>query len=131
MTDSTAATIKDSVLEAELERMPIPADDVISGNPESSWKLLWRSADGKFFNGIWACTPGVFTLHHPGETIAVYEGRATLTPEGGEPLEIGPGDIAYVPEGVDVRWEIHETIRKAFHSHDSSGSLLGPETKGE
>lgn len=124
MSATTPPPVK-AALSGDLEPVAIPAEDVISGNPESSWKLLWRSEDGKLYNGIWACTPGVFVLHHPGETIAVYEGRATITPEGGEPFEVGPGDVAYIPEGMDARWEVHETIRKAFHSHDSTGTMLG------
>lgn len=125
MTPAASPPVKETVAEAQLEPAPIPAEDVIDGSPEGSWKLLWRSEDGKLYNGIWECTPGIFTLHHPGETICLVAGRATLTPDGGEPFEVAAGDVAYIPEGIDCRWEIHETVRKAFHSHDSTGTMLG------
>lgn len=125
MTSVTQAPVKHRVVDAPVESVAIPEQDVISGNPESSWVLLWRSADGTLYNGVWYCTPGVFMLTHPGETICVVEGRATITPEGGEPLQVGPGDVAFIPEGTVARWEVHETIKKAFHSHDSTGTMLG------
>lgn len=116
--------ITSSVAEAALDPAPIPEVDIISGDPQSSMAILWRSDDLKLYNGIWECTPGEFTLTHPGETICCVQGRATITPEGGEPVTLGPGDTAYIPEGTVARWEVHETVRKAFHSHDSSGTLI-------
>jgi len=125
MTQATQAPVKLGVVDAPVEPVAIPEQDVISGKPESSWVLLWRSQDGKLYNGVWHCTPGVFMLTHPGETICIVEGRVTITPQGGEPMDLGPGEVAYVPEGAVVRWEVHETVKKAFHSHDSTGTMLG------
>jgi uncharacterized cupin superfamily protein len=116
--------VKYSVLDAPMEPAPIPAEDVISGSPESSMAILWRSDDNTLYNGVWHCTPGVFTLTHPGETICLVEGRATITPEGGEPVTVLPGEVVYIPEGTVAHWEVHETVRKAFHSHDSSGTMI-------
>ncbi|MGB7686378.1 MAG: cupin domain-containing protein [Solirubrobacterales bacterium] len=113
------------VLAAPLEAAPIPAEDIISGEPESRMAILWRSEDNKLYNGVWHCTPGVFMLTHPGETICLVEGRATITPEdGGEPVTVVPGEVVFLPEGLRARWEVHETVKKAFHSHDSTGMLL-------
>jgi uncharacterized cupin superfamily protein len=116
--------VKYSVLDAPMESAPIPAEDIISGSPESSMAILWRSDDNTLYNGVWHCTPGVFMLTHPGETICLVEGRATITPEGGEPVTVLPGEVVYIPEGTVARWEVHETVRKAFHSHDSSGTMI-------
>lgn len=124
MDQVTTNIAKWSVVDAPVEPAPIPAADIISGEPESSMAILWRSEDGTLYNGVWHCTPGIFTLTHPGETICVVEGRVTITPEGGESITLTPGDVAFIPEGTIARWEVHETIRKAFHSHDSSGTLL-------
>jgi uncharacterized cupin superfamily protein len=122
---TTSKIIKQSVRDAPVEPAPIPPEDVISGEPISTMAILWRSEDGTLYNGVWHCTPGVFMLTHPGETICLVEGRATITPEGGEPVTVLPGEVVFIPEGTVARWEVHETVRKAFHSHDSSGSLLG------
>ena len=117
---------KCSVRDVQLEPAPIPPEDIISGSPESSMAILWRSEDGKLYNGVWHCTPGTFMLSSPAETIVLIDGRVTITPEGGEPIEVGAGELAFIPEGTRARWEVHETVRKGFHSHDSTGTLLGP-----
>jgi hypothetical protein len=36
------------------------------------------------------------------------------------------GEVAFIPEAIRARWDVHETVRKGFHSHDSTGTLLGP-----
>jgi uncharacterized protein len=125
MEQATAAIVKYPVLDAPMQPAPIPAEDIISGTPESTMAILWQSDDNTLYNGVWHCTPGVFMLTSPGETICVVEGSATITPEGGESITVHPGDVAFIPEGTRARWQVHETVRKAFHSHDSSGALLG------
>lgn len=117
--------VKYPVVDAPVQPAPIPAEDIISGSPESTMAVLWQSEDNTLYNGVWHCTPGVFMLTHPGETICLVEGSATITPEGGEPVRVRPGEVVFIPEGTRARWEVHETVRKAFHSHDSSGTLLG------
>ncbi|MEA2208391.1 MAG: uncharacterized protein QOF54_868 [Solirubrobacteraceae bacterium] len=118
--------VKHSVREAPVEPAPIPPEDIISGEPESTMAILWRSDDGRLYNGVWHCTPGVFMLSSPGETITLIDGDVTITPEGGEPVRVRAGEIAYIPEGTRARWEVRETVRKGFHSYDSTGTLLGP-----
>jgi uncharacterized protein len=124
MPQLSTTIVKYPVLDAPMEPAPIPEEDVISGSPESTIAILWRSDDNTLYNGVWHCTPGVFMLTHPGETICLVEGRATITPEGGEPVTVLPGEVVFIPEGTVARWEVHETVRKAFHSHDSSGTLI-------
>jgi uncharacterized cupin superfamily protein len=68
----------------------------------------------------------VFMLSSPGETITLIEGDVTITPEGGEPVTVRAGEIAYIPEGTRAMWDVRETVRKGFHSYDSTGTLLGP-----
>ncbi len=122
----TTQITKYSVVDAPVEPAPIPAEDIISGEPESTMAILWRTDDGKLYNGVWHCTPGVFMLSSPGETITLIEGDVTITPEGGEPVNVRAGEIAYIPEGTRAKWEVRETVRKGFHSYDSTGALLGP-----
>jgi uncharacterized cupin superfamily protein len=125
MPQLTTKILKYSVRASPMGPAPIPEQDIIAGSPESTMAILWRSEDGKLYNGVWHCTPGVFMLTHPGETICLVEGSATITPEGGEPVTVVPGEVVFIPEGTVARWEVHQTVRKAFHSHDSTGTLLG------
>lgn len=48
------------------------------------------------------------------ETCYILEGRVTVTPEGGEPVEIEAGDLVTFPRGMRCRWDIHEPIRKHY-----------------
>jgi uncharacterized protein len=65
--------------------------------------------------GVWECTPGPsrWTLEQ-NEFVHILSGRMTVTPDGGEASEIGPGDTAVFPRGWAGTWQIHETIRKLY-----------------
>jgi uncharacterized cupin superfamily protein len=121
MSTQAQAAVTQRVSEARLEPMPIPAEWVLEGDPQASAVLLWRSADGKQANGIWECTPGTFNWVHTDETATLVAGRVTVTPEGGEPIEIQAGDVVFFPEGTKTQWQVHETVRKAFHLHAAEG----------
>lgn len=49
------------------------------------------------------------------ETSYILEGRAIVTPEGGEPVEIGKGDLVTFPSELICVWKIIEPLRKRFH----------------
>jgi uncharacterized cupin superfamily protein len=114
-----------SVVDAIVEPAPIPAEDIVSGTPEASVALLWRNQDGTLFSGVWHCTPGVFWLDHADETVTLIQGRATITPDHGEAIHVSAGETCFFPNGTRALWEVHETVRKAFHNHDPEGRLLG------
>ena len=42
------------------------------------------------------------------------EGSVVVTPENGEPVQIGKGDLVVFPEGMDCVWEIKEPVRKHY-----------------
>jgi uncharacterized cupin superfamily protein len=74
---------------------------------------LWE--DGDASAGIWECEagPSHWTLETH-EVIHLVAGRMTVTPDGGEPVEIGAGDVAVFPRGWSGSWDIHETVRKVY-----------------
>jgi uncharacterized cupin superfamily protein len=41
-------------------------------------------------------------------------GRITITPDGGTPVDVGPGDAFVVEKDFKGTWQIHETVRKHF-----------------
>jgi hypothetical protein len=65
--------------------------------------------------GVWECTagPSRWSLE-TNEFVHILSGRMTVTPDGGEPADIGPGDTAVFPRGWTGTWRIHETIRKLY-----------------
>ncbi|MFI6472525.1 cupin domain-containing protein [Streptomyces sp. NPDC050516] len=103
------------VLDAELEPEPLDPEQIVSGAPEVTGKVLWESADGKQIRGIWQITPGVVTDIEADELFVVVSGRATVEVAGGDTLEIGPGDACVLREGDRTTWTVHETLRKAYH----------------
>jgi uncharacterized cupin superfamily protein len=122
---SEGSVVAESVMNAPLGPAPIPDEDIVAGEPKGSTAVLRSSDDKRLNNGVWECTPGKFYLpHNYEETVTVISGRVTVTPEGGEPLELGPGDTAFFPAGTRVLWEVHETLRKSWHIYDSDGSLF-------
>ena len=115
------APVKETVSKAKLDPMPIEPSQVIEGDLQASGAVLWISADRKQCNGIWECTAGTFNWTHTDETATLLAGRVTVTPEGGEAIELSAGDLAFFPEGTKTRWQVHETVRKSFHLHASEG----------
>ena len=48
------------------------------------------------------------------ETCYFLEGGVVVTPDGGDPVEIGKGDLVTFPKGVSCTWEIRQAVRKHY-----------------
>lgn len=100
------------------ERAPFgpPLGEPLDGPMETGWRGLWQSADGMISTGIWECEPGRFrtTFTGGGEFVHIISGRVTVTEEGGEPVELGPGDAMTFPAGWTGEWRITEHLRKSL-----------------
>ncbi len=48
------------------------------------------------------------------ETCYILEGKAIVTPQGGEPVTIESGDLVTFPKGMKCRWQIVEDIEKHY-----------------
>ena len=106
------------VARADLADDPLDPDTVLDGEPTTRWVELWSTPDGSS-RGIWEITPGVVTDVEADEMFVVLSGRATVEIDGGDTLEIGPGDVVLLDEGARTTWRVHETLRKVFHIHSS------------
>ncbi|MFF9894093.1 cupin domain-containing protein [Streptomyces longispororuber] len=118
--DQNLASFVVHIPDAELEEEPLDPEQIVSGDPVVTGKVLWESADGKQVRGIWQITPGVVTDTEADELFVVVSGRATIEVEGGGVLEVGPGDAAVLREGDRTTWTVHETLRKAYHITQSA-----------
>jgi uncharacterized cupin superfamily protein len=112
MTTPTVTPIIAQAADAELEDWgPLPE---ATGAPmATSGVELWVEGDASA--GIWECAagPSRWTLE-TNEVIYLVAGRMTVTPDGGEPLGIGVGDMAVFPTGWTGTWDLHETVRKVY-----------------
>ena len=92
------------------EALPNPGGEPM----HASGTTLW-SGEGAQEAGVWECTPGPSRWSlDDNEFVHILSGRMTVTPDGGEPTEIGPGDTAVFPRGWAGTLQIHETIRKLY-----------------
>lgn len=48
------------------------------------------------------------------ETCYFLEGDAIVTPDGGEPVQMGEGDLVIFPAGMSCTWEIREAVEKHY-----------------
>ena len=83
--------------------------------PEMSTTGITIWSDGEQEVGIWECTPGPSRwLLEAHEFVQVLAGRMTVRVDGGDPVDLGPGDSAVFPRGWAGTWDIHETLRKSY-----------------
>ena len=98
---------------------PVAPDRVVSGHPfEGSIPLDERH--GREF-GVWEITPGVSTATEDEEIFIVLSGRATIAFEHvpwasgpTPPIELAPGSVVRLTEGMRTVWTVHETLRKIY-----------------
>ena len=63
----------------------------------------------------WEKSPSAFPWHYEDkETCLIIAGTVTVTPNGGQPVTIGAGDLVVFPKGMSCTWNVQETIRKHY-----------------
>jgi uncharacterized cupin superfamily protein len=64
---------------------------------------------------IWEKEASAFPWHYADqETCYVLAGEVTVTPDGGEPVQIQEGDLVTFPQGMSCTWQITRDIRKHY-----------------
>jgi uncharacterized cupin superfamily protein len=48
------------------------------------------------------------------EICYLLEGEVAVTPEGGETVHFGAGDLVTFPAGMNCRWDIRKAVRKHY-----------------
>ena len=48
------------------------------------------------------------------ETCYFLEGEVTVTPDGGEPVTVGKGQLVTFPAGMSCTWAIAQPVRKHY-----------------
>ena len=119
--DSTYRPLPFSLAVADAVLTPDELDPatIVSGDPRTASLVLHEQPAAEpggrtVERGVWEITPGVVTDVEADEMFIVLSGRATIEIQEGPTLEVGPGDVAVVPEGAATRWTVHETLRKVY-----------------
>ena len=96
-----------------VEHEPVPADQVISGQPHTGVGSLGNFAGLEV--GVWEMTPGVMRDVEADEMFVVISGAATVEfADGTAPLTLGPGDVVRLGAGLATVWAATETLRKVY-----------------
>ena len=63
----------------------------------------------------WGCGISTFPWSYDEqETCLLLEGDVTVTPDGGEPVRFGAGDLVVFDAGLSCTWEVHAPVRKHY-----------------
>ena len=49
------------------------------------------------------------------ETCFFLEGDVIVTPEGGDPVRMGKGDLVTFPSGMACSWQVLSAVRKHYY----------------
>lgn len=100
------------IASATLEPYDLEPGDVLEGSPRTA--ELGFSAVGGSEIGIWEITPGTVKDVEKDEAFVVLSGDGSITFEGGEVVELGPGSLVRLEAGEATVWEIRSTLRKVY-----------------
>jgi uncharacterized cupin superfamily protein len=63
----------------------------------------------------WSKEVSVFSWVFPEQEIAyILEGECVITPEGGQPVSFGKGDLVTFPAGMKASWEVKQPLHKHY-----------------
>jgi uncharacterized cupin superfamily protein len=96
---------------------PIPAAQVLDGQPVARSCDLHSSRSGGVSMNLWDCTAGRFRWHYRGdELVEILEGEVRVTGADGTQRVLRPGDTAHFPAGTSFVWEVSAYVKKlAIH----------------
>ena len=70
---------------------------------------------GVFNWSIWTKEISEFPWHYgESETCYFLEGDVQVTPENGEPVVVGKGDLVTFPVGMSCTWKIRKDVKKHY-----------------
>ncbi|HEY3327751.1 MAG TPA: cupin domain-containing protein [Novimethylophilus sp.] len=63
----------------------------------------------------WSKEISVFPWTYSDQEVAyILEGEVTVTPNGGEPVSFGKGDLVTFPAGMSCTWNVRKPLRKHY-----------------
>ncbi|GBG15098.1 cupin [Novimethylophilus kurashikiensis] len=63
----------------------------------------------------WSKEVSTFPWTYDDQEVAyILEGEVTVTPQGGEPVSFGKGDLVTFPSGMSCTWNVRAPLRKHY-----------------
>lgn len=87
-------------LEISIERQP--SRDRLNELQVTSWPI-WQKEVSEF--------PWTYDMQ---ETCYFLEGDVIVTPTGGQPVQMGKGDLVTFPAGMSCTWKILQAVKKHY-----------------
>lgn len=92
-----------------------PPQNIVAGTPQTQTLNGYESADGLTFCGTWMATVGAWRVSYDEwEYCHILSGRMSLTPDGGAPVQFGPGDSFVIEPGFRGVWTVIEDMAKTY-----------------
>ena len=64
---------------------------------------------------IWTKEVSEFPWHYDAEEVCYFlEGEVVVTPEDGEPVTMGKGDLVTFDKGLSCHWSIRQAVKKHY-----------------
>jgi uncharacterized cupin superfamily protein len=64
----------------------------------------------------WSCGVSKFPwTYSERETCYILEGEVTVTPDGGEPVTFGKGQLVTFPAGMSCTWDVRVPVKKHYN----------------
>ncbi len=79
-----------------------PSDDILDEMNVFNWPI-WEKEVSKF---DWS--------YDSEEICYLLKGKVVVTPENGDPVEFGAGDLVTFPKGLKCVWDIKEDVKKHY-----------------
>lgn len=97
-----------------LAHAPLPASDVVSGSPTAATVALGEIRGVEV--GVWEMTPGTASDTEADEVFVVLSGHARIAflDPALPTIEVGPGSVVRLAEGMRTEWTVTETLRKVY-----------------
>lgn len=93
----------------------LPGWTKVSGDPSMKTWIEYKSPDETMIAGWWEATTGTYYAEYASwEFIHLIEGKVIITPDGGEAVEVGPGEAFIFEADFKGHWKIVEPVKKHF-----------------
>lgn len=93
----------------------LPADRLVSGNPQQRVWLEYADATSRFSVGVWWSDVGEWRIRYTEEEYCrILEGRSVITDTQGNAVTVVAGSEFTIPAGFAGTWRVEEPTRKRF-----------------
>jgi uncharacterized cupin superfamily protein len=93
----------------------LPAEKLISGNPQQTLWMHYTDPTRQFFTGLWRSEPGKWKIKYTEEEYChMLSGTSILTDAAGVAITVTEGESFVVPKGFIGTWEVVQATTKRF-----------------